>query len=149
MRRHRQRIVADPARGDGIPGDCLRACVASLLDEPYRAVPHFALYPAWWWDLLRAWARSRGGDVACLRVVGGSVRQFLAHPDDDPAWDGLLIGCGASPRGPYRHVVLVDVDLDLVYDPHPSGAGLLEVDEVYAFVAPYDPPPPEFHWLEP
>lgn len=41
-----QTIFADPLRGDGHnadgePGDCLRACVASILELPLSAVPNF------------------------------------------------------------------------------------------------------------
>jgi hypothetical protein len=138
---HRQRIVGTPLadlRGGGIPHDCLRAAVASLTGAGYDEVPHFALYPEWWWDVLRTWARGRGRDFACLAPVDGQIRQFILDAPDPP----LLIAAGPSPRGPSsRHVVLVDLDLALVHDPHPSGAGLVEVDEVYVLVDPYDEHP--------
>lgn len=136
-----QRILADPTRGDGHdadgnPGDCLRACVASLLGEPYDHVPHFAQHRSWW-DYMRRWARGRGGDFACVPPRGHSIRWALINPEPGT----LYLGGGPSPRGPFRHVVLVDVDLALVHDPHPSGAGLLDVDEVFVYVSPYDPAP--------
>jgi hypothetical protein len=140
---HRQRIKADPDRGDGhdrrgIPGDCLRACVATLTGEMYSTVPHFALYPRWWWDVMRTWARGRlGADFACLVPVDGSIERFL---EPVPGWSGLLLGTGPSPRGPFRHVVVVDRALELVHDPHPSDDGLERVDEVYLLVPPYDDP---------
>lgn len=141
-----QRIVADPARGDGAdtsgtPGDCLRAAVASLLGVPYGQVPHFALHGRAWFDSMRRWARTRGGDFACLAVGDGAVRQFIRDPNPDM----LLIGCGPSPRNLLggRHVVLVDLELQTVWDPHPSRAGIPHVDEVYAHTRPYFPPPPQ------
>lgn len=141
----RQTVVADPTRGDGhdqdgIPGDCLRAAVASLLDLPLHEVPHFALYRSWW-DTMRRWVRDTYGlDFACLAPVNGTVRPYLLG-GDDPEWSGLLIGNGPSPRGPFWHVSIVDADLELVHDPHPSDMGLREVVEVFALTQPYWPPP--------
>lgn len=134
-----QRILADPTRGDGHdadgnPGDCLRACVASLLGEPYDTVPHFARHHSWW-DYMRRWARARGGDFACLDAT--NVRDSLINTPPGM----LIIGSGPSPRGPFRHVVIVDLDLQLVHDPHPSRAGLIHVDDVIAYVQTYQPPP--------
>lgn len=134
----RQRITADPDRGDGanragVPGDCLRAAVATLLEHPYEQVPHFALYGPTWWDQLRRWARTAGGDFAVVPVVAGSVRYALAG-------DGLVLARGPSPRT-RGHVVVATVDLVTLWDPHPSDAGLLDIDEVYVYVPPYWPPP--------
>jgi len=136
----KQRILADPARADGHdangnPGDCLTACVASLTGEPYEDVPHFAQHVSWW-SYMRRWARARGADFACIVPVDGSIRHVI-----DEAERGLAIGSGPSPRGPFRHVVVVDEDLQLVHDPHPSDAGVLYVDEVLVWSEPYDPAP--------
>lgn len=137
----RQRILADPARGDGHdadgnPGDCMRAAVASMLGEQYEDVPHFAQHVGWW-DCMRRWARGRGGDFTCVIPEHGSIR----HAMSDPSASLVVLGCGPSPRGPFWHTVLVDADLNLVHDPHPSGAGLVEVREVLAYCEAYDPPP--------
>jgi hypothetical protein len=131
MRRHTQRILGDPRRGDGrasdgTPGDCLRTATASMLDLPVDAVPHFALYREWW-TAMRRWARSRGDDFTCLVPVDGAVHQFLDGP-------GLLLASGPSPRGPFWHTVVVDEQLDLVHDPHPSRVGLTAVEDVLVYV---------------
>lgn len=137
----RQRILADPNRGDGHdaegnPGDCIRAAVASMLSAAYEDVPHFAQHVGWW-DCMRRWARDRGGDFACVTPERGTIRHHVEGPAD-----GLVaLGCGPSPRGQFWHAVLVDADLELVHDPHPSGAGLVEVVEVLVYCQPYDPPP--------
>lgn len=141
MIRLRQRILADPDRGDGhnsagTPGDCLRTAVASLLHVPYEDVPHFAQHVSWY-QTLRRWGRRRGGDFGTGVPENGSVR----HMFDDPGNAPLVLGCGPSPRGPFWHTVIVDVDLNLVHDPHPSDAGLVEVAEVMVFCQPLDPPP--------
>lgn len=135
-----QRITACPRRGDGadpagVPGDCLRAAVASLLELPYDQVPHFALHGPGWWDHLRRWARSRGADFA--RVPPHAIRHNVTG---DP--DALLIARGPSLRGARGgHVVIADLNLRTVWDPHPSRAGLLSVDEVFVVAAPYWPEP--------
>jgi hypothetical protein len=136
-----QRILADPTRGDGhdttgTPGDCLRVAVANLLRLPYDDVPHFAQHVSWW-DTLRRWARNRGGDFSGVTPENGSVRHCFATPPENL----LLLGCGPSPRGPFWHTVLVDLDLRLIHDPHPSGAGLLEVAEGIVHCQAWDPPP--------
>lgn len=137
----RQRILADPERGDGHdaagnPGDCMRTAVANLLGLSYEDVPHFAQHVGWW-DYMRRWARARGGDFACVLVEDGAIRHHFV----DPTFSMPVVGCGPSPRGPFWHVALVNLDLDLVHDPHPSGAGLVEVTEVFVYCPPYDPPP--------
>lgn len=136
----RQRIVADPVRGDGHdaagnPGDCLRTAVACLLGLSYEDVPHFAQYLGWW-NHMRRWARQWDRDFACVIPEDGKVRHLFEREGA-----GLLLGSGPSPRGAFWHVVLVDFDLELVHDPHPSGAGLVEVAEVIACIPPYWPPP--------
>lgn len=140
-----QRITADPARGDGhntagIPGDCLKTAVAGMLGLMYEDVPHFALYRSWW-DTMRRYARRLGGDFACFIPVDGSMRDLYRSDIDVDATGDMFLASGPSPRGPFWHTVIVDVDLNLVHDPHPSGAGVLDVREVFAWVAPYDPPP--------
>lgn len=135
-----QRIVADPRRGDGanaagIPGDCLRACIATALGLPYERVPHVALHGRAWWEHLRRWLRAEHGvDIGCV----------LPEPLDGDA-DAVLLR-GPSPRGPFAHVVvgrLIAGQLFARWDPHPSRAGLAggRVDEVYVFTRPYWPPP--------
>ena len=46
------------------------------------------------------------------------------------------LGAGPSPRGPFRHVVVLDPKTGaMIHDPHPSGAGVTEVDEVELILA--------------
>ena len=53
-----QRVLDhDPARGRF--GDCLRACVASVLELPYEAVPQFAVADDWV-ERLQEWLAPRG-----------------------------------------------------------------------------------------
>lgn len=134
--RYTQQITDADVTGHGIPGDCLRAAVASLTGLTYHQVPHFALYPQWWWDLMRVWARGLGFDFACLRPVDGQIRTLVTNPADLD----YLLAFGPSPRGPFWHTVIVDPDLRTVHDPHPSRAGLLGVEEAVVITDVYDSP---------
>jgi len=91
-------------------GDCMRACVASILELDPKDVPHFAEdWPRSWF----AWERARS--------------LFLMTHDKAPA--GYSIANGDGPRG-VKHSV-IHLDGKMVHDPHPSRAGLLSVEWWY------------------
>lgn len=119
---------------DGTPGDCLRACVASLAGHRYQDVWHYAQH-VHWWEAMRRQARLWGNDWACLPAASWADGVTYIHPG------ALLIGNGPSLRGPWWHSVLVDQALQLVHDPYPSGTGLLSVQEVFVYCNPYNPAP--------
>lgn len=107
MIRHTQTIFVNDPRG--IPGDCMRTAVASILDLPVEAVPHFVLFdaPGAWFQVFTIWLAGRG-----LRI------------DPLPASnvDRECLAIGTSPRN-VEHVVIWGPD-GLVHDPHPSRAGI-------------------------
>lgn len=131
MRRIDQQVLHDP---DGLDvGDCYRACLASILDD--ATVPHFAAIEGpeqpgagpVWWSQARQWLRAEYGiDTASfditedvptpLHVLGG---------DETSAWQRHGIGTVQSPRGPFTHAVVVNLDGEVVHDPHPSRASML------------------------
>lgn len=145
---HKQTITYAGAdwRERGItPGNCFQTAVASLLDLPVDEVPHFVadLRPGpGWWEAARTWARETIGkdfswndlplcDTARAEIVERNL------------WGGLVIAGGKTVRGT-DHVVLVRADdLTLAHDPHPSDAGLIEIEDLWWFSEPYDPTPAE------
>lgn len=116
MIRHTQTIFVDDPRG--IPGDCMRTAVASLLDLPTEAVPHFVLFyePGAWFEVFGIWLRGRGLQIK--PVPASNV-------------DRECLALGMSPRG-VEHVVVWGPD-GLVHDPHPSRAGI-EARQFWALV---------------
>lgn len=107
MIRHTQTIFVNDPRG--IPGDCMRAAVASLLDLPAEAVPHFALFdaPGAWFNAFQLWLAGRD-----LRIRAMAAYQVTTR----------CLAIGMSPRG-VEHIVVWG-PTGLVHDPHPSRAGI-------------------------
>lgn len=100
-------------------GNCLQAVVASLLDLPLAAVPHFVeidiLGGANWWWLLHEY----------LRLMGKEMVEF--RPRNPPAGVYYTLS-GLSKRAtdyaPIHHIVIFK-DGKLVHDPVPRGDGNL------------------------
>lgn len=126
----------------GLPGNCLQAAVASLLDLELDDVPHFAVYVDWF-AAMRRWARDRGGDFTYFAFP--VPEQYADAWEAWSAWGrehgAHVLLSGPSPRGPFWHVVVGDVDRRVVWDPHPSRAGLVEVRDAIVYCQPYGPAP--------
>lgn len=133
MRRNTQAFTASLRRRDGHtidgePGDCLRTSLSCVLDLDRDEVPNFARYVSWW-DAMRRWLRERGQDL-------------WFYPDaHELRGSELVILSGPSPRGAFFHCVVGTASSKVVWDPHPSRAGLVSVVEMFALAVPYWPPP--------
>ncbi len=119
-----QTIVAAD-RKDGVPGNCLQAAVASMLELPLEAVPHFLLSGDKWFEVFHCF--------------------FWAH---GYSWEGnqqgkpteLINGC-AEVSVPSRtfegnsHSVLIDADGVVIHDPNPNkawlGVNVVETGEMH------------------
>jgi len=115
MRQITQTVLATDNE-PGVFGNCVQAAVASLMGMPLEAVPHFVAF-TWWEGALKLWIRGHGMDVTWQK----------APPI--PQERALLLG--KSPRG-YGHAVVSEGGA-IVWDPHPSGDGLTEVDSAVVF----------------
>jgi len=114
---------------EGQCGNCLQATLAAILDRPLEAVPHFALLgEAHWWDCLQAWLNAEGYWIDY-------------HPTSYAAQGGTVLPrcwlSGQSPRG-FSHAGVGETATgEMLHDPHPSRAGLLQVDyRIYLFRKP-------------
>lgn len=120
-------------------GDCWRCCIAAILGLPAEQVPHFlqeeldSRATDDWKDCdqrTQLWLNQRGFVLA--RISGG----YLCF--DHAGQDALIpvIKCGPSPRSRkmHQHHAVVYVGNEMVYDPHPSNAGLTAIMEQYLVV---------------
>jgi hypothetical protein len=105
----------------GQHGDCQRAVIASLLDLPISSVPHFLQVadgdPTIYWETLQTFVRTHG--FAYLTMPARAGQAFFG--DEGDVFHEIS---GPSPRGNgVRHAV-VGCNGEIVFDPHPSRAGL-------------------------
>lgn len=126
-------LASDPKR----KGNCVSACIASLVNEPIDRVPHFVEFGIhWgdgeddkvsngnaWWAMMLGYLAGKGYWVTELDGLG----------DADP--DEFLLVAGMSPRGVLHQVIYREGVL--WHDPHPSRDGITDVREVLA-VRPLD-----------
>ena len=118
---------------NGEIGDCWRCCIAAVIGESAWRVPHFLEQHLNHPDKhdcdadTQEWLNDRG--FAIFYVTGDNGMHF-------PRWGRSklsipLISCGPSPRSKemHQHHAVVTVNNQLVYDPHPSNAGLTAITE--------------------
>lgn len=97
-------------------GNCYAACWASLLEVQLVEVPAFEDLPddGSWWNETIDWLKERG------------LALHYSYLDEVPAGTHVM-ACGPSPRGSWGHSVIY-LDGKLAFDPHPSGAGLVQAN---------------------
>lgn len=111
-----------PGPGDAATtGNCLQACLASLLDVNLEDVPNFAAIEgdvSEWFLAMVGWLGDRGLGV------------WVYYTEGQPQWYGspgtLGIISAKSPRGDFQHSVigyLTEDGWQLEHDPHPSREG--------------------------
>jgi len=113
-------------------GNCLQACVASVLELPLENVPHFCLEENWVMAL--ASFLSRFG-------LAPLIFDFDACQADDWKPTGFHLIGGKSPRGILHSVV--GYNGEIVHDPHPASDGLRTIEDYLVFVATLDRRCPE------
>lgn len=101
-------------------GNCLSACVASILEIPVESVPLFV--GTGWWPRLLAW-------LAGLDLSATWIEARLPPR-------GYTIAFGPSPRFAGLGHTCVAYDGALVHDPHPSRSGVPSVEHYAAIHGP-------------
>jgi hypothetical protein len=115
-------------------GNCFGTCVASLLELDLATVPPFEDMPdgewfAPFWDLIRAHGYEFAGTFHCHNLDAFPAEDLARR---SPGVDGFYIVGGESLRGFQRgHSVIYDGQGNLVMDPHPSGAGIGKLWDIY------------------
>lgn len=118
------------------PGNCTQAAVATILGLELDDVPHFVGLtvgdprPGAWFPVLTSWSEDRFGFTwVSSEVDEVRAAQWACDPSDI-----LLLGGCRSPRG-VNHSIVIDGNLELIWDPHPSGVG----GELFQIECPVDP----------
>lgn len=128
MKRVMQTTFAPSLENPETTGNCMAACVASIMELPIACVPNFAAAERWW-DEFENWLAERGYGVVVQHGEGG----WFMSP-------GLFaIASGKSPRGEWAHCVVVDSACCVVHDPNPSGGGLDGVAAEVWYIVPFVP----------
>lgn len=126
-------LASDPKR----KGNCVSACVATVLGVPLAEVPHFVEFGIAygdaevdqvsngnaWWAMMLGYFAGKGYWITELDALA------------DAEQGETLLVAGMSPRGVLHQVLYRDGHL--WHDPHPSRDGVLDVREVLA-VRPLD-----------
>jgi len=106
----------NPKPGKPDTGNCFQCALASILELPVEAVPHFyqeEANPAKAMDNIQTWLGRRGLILIEIQFGGENLQMF-------PCFHLLS---GLSPRGDFFHTV-VALNGEIVHDPHPSREGL-------------------------
>ena len=110
-------VVQSIVRGEGepgVPGDCLRACVASIFELPLEDVPHFVADPRTWLPALADWLSPMGLGID-YEEYGGAWEKAPRR-----LHEGHWIAGVSSQRFPGgRHAVVMDFDR-IAWDPSPT-----------------------------
>ena len=111
----------------GLPlGNCLQACLASILELPLETVPNFNEEGEMWFPRCCEWAMRHGFSVIDIDVKGLDEWPWGCH--------GYWIASGPADRG-ILHCCVYDGS-ELAHDPHPSRSGLHEIHHIMLVVAP-------------
>ena len=111
------------APGNGVFGDCFRACVASLLELPAEDVPHFCetgMEGAV--ERCDAWLNERGLALFAIPFTADSpelVMRTVAHNND-----GIYYLLTGTSRSGCNHSVVCLGD-SIAHDPSPISAGIV------------------------
>ena len=120
-------------------GNCYSACIASIIEADLADVPTFVqthgpddpLVGPVWWVAAQAWLLDHYG--VTLDYTIDPPRALFGSTPESP-WQQYAIAVGPSPRGDHAHCVVVDLDGNLVHDPHPDRTGLAGPAEGYEVI---------------
>lgn len=106
----------------GKRGNCMSACLATVLQIDIRLVPFFATFELGeWMELLAEW----------LKFGGWQWNYESGAPYEEAPKDQLYMGNGFSRRGIGHSVVMLNGEM--FHDPHPSRTGIGEVHTIWWF----------------
>jgi hypothetical protein len=106
-------------------GNCLQACIASILELSLEQVPHFALWydSSDWHEKMNDWLMETAG-IYEITVAANSMYLEQTY--------GFAILNGMSERG-VMHSVVIHNGL-MVHDPYPGGTGIATPESYGLFI---------------
>lgn len=110
----------------GTVGNCLSACVASLLDLRIEDIPHFSWHMSDWFMVLYKFVEENG-----YSIVMRSVKQFPDWRQTEKGLNGFIIVGGASPRGIKNGHAVIYQNGHPFFDPHPDNDFIIEEWDIY------------------
>jgi hypothetical protein len=133
MKKIKQQFAHDPD-GD-IIGDCFRASVASIMEVDIDSVPHFVKeYGADWFGKFNEWLNDNFGLAYYeTSMTEGSTEGWRDYLKEHYGGMHVLI-TGISPRYLDEYHCVVGNGLDVVWDPHPNPAPLVEIVSFGVFI---------------
>jgi hypothetical protein len=123
----------------GPNGNCMAACIASILELPLKEVPNFAEHnykaDGSAWRNAMQFLYDRGLILVGHHMfeVGAKLPDFDALPEHLKNCGPYYLQCGPAERG-FEHCT-VGWRGKVIHDPHPSRAGLLSTNDTYFFRA--------------
>lgn len=127
----------------GMPsGNCMEACIASLLEVPLSDVPDLGdkKDSDWEWCqiVLTNWLVTQGFWWVDFSIGDEKYADFFKkHRIPDNAW---VVLCGDNPDG-IAHAVVgqkISGELLMIHDPNPSRRGIVKIDSIMVLI-PIDP----------
>ena len=108
-------------------GNCMQACVASILEVDLDQVPNFMEFgPDEYLKTITEWCKSLG-------VIVINIDFAIKHDDVFELFeDSYLIASGKSPRDETKNHAVVWKNGSIVHDPHPDKTGLVGEPESFS-----------------
>jgi len=100
-------------------GNCLAACLASLLEVDIATVPNFVDDKKYWERNMQKWLFDNHGLRNICMPYNDSIGAHIFSVD----FHYMMVG--QSPRGKFNHMV-IGKNGKMVHDPHPDKTGILE-----------------------
>ena len=120
-------------------GDCLKCCLASLLELDYEDVPHFAAMGDRWWTEWTNWLADRGWLLASAHWSTDPLDKTKLTGWTEGYWLAGVKSLRQRKDGTHINHMVVMCGGELVWDPHPARAdGHLGFNDGYV-LRPYDP----------
>lgn len=114
-------------------GDCMRACLASLLEIDYEKVPDLSGIDTDggpWFQTMVQFLKDNGFEFVGTYSNAVGPLDFSDMAGRCPGVQGFYMAGGPSPRFNCTHAILIDAAGQMVHDPHPSRAGVRSITHV-------------------